>query len=349
MNPESTVSATTLRLFVEAAARVGVDSAALLEACEIDVSSLDDSECRIPQSIYESMFLNAERLSGDAAVGLHAGERVHARAVNLLGYLMLSSATLLDGVRRVARFQSLLTNSPWLHFEETATEVRLTFDSKSLAPSVREIHAEFMLAMILSVMRWVTEVEIRPSQVCYSHAPRTDAAEYERIMGARVRFNAPENRMTFARETLALPSQHHDSAMEHLHANLAEWLLAQQRDRSVCAEVRRVLFRQLEEGVLEIDNIARHLGMSVRSLQRRLEEEGTNFRKVLDHLRRELAREHLVELGTPIAEVAYLTGFSEVSAFTRAARRWFGRTPSRMRGNRAESKQSSPLDSAPSG
>jgi len=71
--------------------------------------------------------------------------------------------------------------------------------------------------------------------------------------------------------------------------------------------------------------------MSPRSLQRRLAEERTSFREVLEKLRRDLARDHLERHRTPIAAVAYLTGFSDVSAFTRAVRRWFGRTPARLR------------------
>jgi AraC-like DNA-binding protein len=331
MNELRTVSATTLRLFVEAAERIGIDSGALLSANEIETSSLEDSELRIPLSVYEATFLTAQHLSSDAAIGLHAGEHVHAHAVNLLGYLMLSSATLLDGLHRVARYQSLITNSPWLEIEESSNEVRVRVDSKSLDPAVREIHAEYLLAMILAVMRWVSEAEIRPLESHYAHAPRTGVAEYERVMNAGVRFHCDANQMIFGHETLTLPSMHHDRAMEHLHENLAKWLLEQRRDRSVRAEVQRMLVQHLEDGVVEIENVARHLGMSVRSLQRRLREEGTSFRKVLDRLRRELAREHLEHLDTPLAEVAYLTGFSEVSAFTRATRRWFGRTPSRIR------------------
>jgi AraC-like DNA-binding protein len=333
MNAPSTVSVTTLRLFVEAVERIGIDSRDLLSACDIETSSLEDSELRLPQSVYEATFLKAQHLSSDAAIGLHAGEHVHARAVNLLGYLMLSSATILDGLNRVARYQLLLTNSSWLEIEESSNEVRVRVNSKSLDPAVREIHAEYMLAMILAMMRWVSGAEIRPLETHYAHAPHTGVAEYERVMKARVRFHCDANQMIFAREMLTLPSQHHDRAMEHLHENLAKWLLEQRSDRSVCAEVRRTLFRHLEDGVVEIENVARHLGMSVRSLQRRLGEEDTSFRKVLDRLRRELAREHLEHLGTPVAEVAYLTGFSEVSAFTRATRRWFGCTPSRMRGD----------------
>jgi len=331
MNAPSTMSATTLRLFFEAVGRIGIDREALLRACDIEASSLEDSEARIPQSAYECAFKQAERLSGDAAIGLHAGEQVHPRAVNLFGYLMLSSATLLDGIRRVVRFQCLLTDTPWVQLDDSSEEIRVIVDSKALDPAICEIHAEYMLAIILAVTSWVSESDIRPLEIRYKHGPHTDVAEYERVMKSTVRFRSDANEILFNPDMLALPSVHHDRVMEQLHVDFAEWLLATKQDRSVSGEVRRVLSQRLEEGVAELESVARYLGMSARSLQRRLAEESTSFRNVLDRLRRDLAREHLEHLGTPVAEVAYLTGFSEVSAFTRAARRWFGRTPGRMR------------------
>jgi AraC-like DNA-binding protein len=331
MNASATISATTLRLFLEAVERTGIDLEELLSACDLEPSSLEDSEQRIPLQAYEFVFLQAARLSKDDAIGLHAGEQVHPRAVNLFGYLMLSSGTLFDGLRRVVRYQSLLTDIPWIKLEESSTLIRLILDNKSLSPSMREIHAEYMLAMLRAVLSWVSEAEIRPIEVSYTHGPHADIAEYERVMHCAARFHRDANEMIFEPQTLALPSLHHDRVMEQLHVEMAEWLLAAKQDRSVSGDVRRVLSARLEEGMIELESVARYLGMSMRSLQRRLAEEDTSFRVELDGLRRDLARKHLEHLGTPLAEVAYLTGFSEVSAFTRAAQRWFGRPPGRMR------------------
>jgi AraC-like DNA-binding protein len=346
MNTPSMISVTTLRLFLEAVERTGIAPEGLLRACNIEASSLEDSEVRIPQSTYEFAFQQAERLSGDAAIGLHAGEHVHARAVNLFGYLMLSSATLLDGLHRVVRYQSLLTDAPWVKLDDSSKEIRVIVDRKALDPAIREIHAEYMLAMLLAVLRWVSETDIRPLSIHYEHGPRADIAEYERVMKGVAHFHCDSTEMLFTPETLALPSQHHDRAMEQLHVGLAEWLLATKSDRTVSGEVRRALSQRLEAGVADLETVARYLGMSTRSLQRRLAEEGSTFRSVLDRLRKDLAREHLEHLGTPVAEVAFLTGFSEVSAFTRAMRRWFGRTPGRMRREVPTESTSAPNPSA---
>jgi AraC-like DNA-binding protein len=140
-----------------------------------------------------------------------------------------------------------------------------------------------------------------------------------------VKFGAGQSELVLAAETLGRPSVHADPAL------VAEGLLARERVPEFTRRVRRTLVERLESEAQDLAAVARRLGMSARSLQRRLAEEETSFRQVLDGVRRELARHHLERRATPIEAVAYLTGFSEVSAFTRAVRRWFGRTPARLR------------------
>ena len=130
---------------------------------------------------------------------------------------------------------------------------------------------------------------------------------------------------------LSRPSQHADESLARVHEEFAERLLSSREAAEVTDRVRRLLAEHLESGVANLSSVARQLGMSARSLQRRLSDEGTNFRELVDRLRCELAREHLERYQTPIAGVAHLTGYSDVSAFTRAANRWFGTPPGRLR------------------
>jgi len=334
MNDLRQVSITILRLFLDAVEGVGLDRQALLDGSGIEADLLEETEARIALRDFERVFQNAAELSGDPAIGLHAGEQVQLRphAVNLFGYLMLSSATVLDGLRRVARYQCVLTDRPWVALEEESDVIRVVANVDAIDPGFRIIHGEYLLALILGITRWVSAEDIRPLECRYQHRARTDRSEYERVMRCGVRFGEAMNEMRFAPEALARPSIHHDRVMEQLHVDFADWHLAHSLEkRGVASHVRKVLSERLEEGAPDLEEVARQLGMGARSLQRRLTTEGTSFRHVLESLRRDLARVHLEDLGTPVAEVAYLTGFSEVSAFSRAARRWFGRPPGRMR------------------
>ena len=331
MGSEPTTSATTLRLFAEALADLGVDSESILRSCDIDPAALDDPEARIPQDRFHRIWIPASERTGDPCIGLHAGERIHPHAVNLFGYLMLSSATLGDGLKRVARFQRVLTEQPWMAIDDTGAFVRIRVGIEHGDAELRAIHAEYVSPLVLQVLSWVSEADIEPIEARFEHEARGEVSEYERILGCPVKFAAEQSDIVLTAETFDRPSVHANERFAALHQEFAEQLLASEKETRTAPHVRRVLAERLESGAPGLPSVARRLGMSARSLQRRLSEEQTSFSEVLVMLRRDIAREQLERHDTPIAEVAYLTGFSEVSAFTRAVRRWFGRSPARLR------------------
>jgi AraC-like DNA-binding protein len=331
MGSEPTTSATTLRLFTEALAGLGVDWESVLIRCDIDPAELDDPEARIPQDHFHRVWITARECTGDPCIGLHAGERIHAHAVNLISYLMLSSATLGDGLKRVARFQRVLTEQPWIAIDDSGAVVRIRVGLEHRDAELRAIHAEYVAPLVLKLLGWVSEADIEPIEARFEHEARGEVSEYERILRCPVKFAAEQSDVVLTAETFARPSVHANERFALLHQEFAERLLASENETRTAPRVRRVLAERLESGAPGLPSVARRLGMSARSLQRRLSEEQTSFSDVLVTLRRDIAREQLERHDTPIAEVAYLTGFSEVSAFTRAVRRWFGRSPARLR------------------
>jgi AraC-like DNA-binding protein len=326
-----TVSTTVLRMFIEALEALGVDSRALLRDCQIEPEQLRDPDARISQDRFERTWVAAQELTGNPCIGLHAGEHIRAHAVNLFGYLMLSSATLGAGIRRVARYQRVLAGVPWIELDEESDPVRLRVGAATGSDDFRAIHAEYVAALVPRIMGWVSEAEVVPEGVSFRHDARGPLADYARVLGCNVKFGAERNEINFSAAILSRPSRHAEETVARLHEEFAEQLLARQGDSEVTHRVRRLLAECLGSGEADLCSVARALGMGTRSLQRRLSSEGTTFRKLLDSLRCEVAREHLERCQTPIAGVAHLAGFSDVSAFTRATSRWFGETPARLR------------------
>lgn len=344
MEDERTTSATTLRLLTAALQDLGHDWRQILEACEIDPDCIKDPEARIPQKRFDRIWRTASEVAGDPCIGLHAGERVHPRAVNVFGYLMLSSATVGDGIHRVARYQGVLTGKPWIAIEDEPAGVRIQVGIEHEDPGIHAIHAEYVAGLLLQVMSWVSERAIEPVETRFTHAARGELAEYRRALRGPVRFGADRNELILEPGVLEIPSQHANARFANLHEKFASQLLTRQQDSSLAACVRRELAERLEAGPPDRSSVARHLALSERSLQRRLREEGTSFRSVLDEWRRDLAREKLQRHDLPIAEVAYLIGFAEVSSFTRAVRRWFGCTPGQLRTQPGDSDERSGKD-----
>lgn len=326
-----TLSASMLRLFVEALETLRIDWRSLMRDSEIDPVLLLDPEARIRQEVFERVWVAAEELTADPCIGLHAGERIHAHAVNLFGYLMLSSATLGVGIARVVRYQRVLADAPWVEVGEETDTVRLRVGAMHGGVDFRAIHAEYVAALMLQVLGWVSEAVVVPREATFEHDARGALSDYARVLRCRVRFGAERSELVLDAATLARPSVHADDSIAQLHEEFAQRLLSDRDEAETTGRVRRALAAQLESRLASLSSVARQLGMSTRSLQRRLADEGTNFRVLLDELRLELAREHLERRRTPIAGVAHLTGFSDVSAFTRAVERWFGEPPARLR------------------
>ena len=120
-----TASATVLRLFVEALEALGADWQALLRNCQIDPEQLEDPDALLPQDRFEQFWVASQQITGDPCIGLHAGELIHAHAVNLFGYLMMSSATLGKGIERIARYQTVLTGVPWIEVDAESDPPRV--------------------------------------------------------------------------------------------------------------------------------------------------------------------------------------------------------------------------------
>src|SRR5262245_1047011 len=330
-DPEQSALASSLRMFADALRELGKDWQAILCECAIDPASLLDPEARIPQPSFDQVWAIVAPRTGDPCIGLHAGEKVHPRAVNVFGYLALSSGTLGEGLTRVARYQRLVSGRSFLevHQDDAVTRVELAPEEPNA--EARAVRGEYTAMLIAAFIGWVADQPVVPLEVDVAHAPRCSVDDYARALRCPVKFGAPRSELVFAKSSLDLPSVHANPSIAALTDAFAARLTAEVSTGGTVAHTRRALAALLDAGGGDVRRVSRRLGMSSRTLQRRLAEEGESFRSVLDRLRRELAQEHLRERRASIAETAHITGFSEVSAFARAVRRWFGCTPRELR------------------
>ena len=160
-----------------------------------------------------------------------------------------------------------------------------------------------------------------------------DITEHARLFRCSVKFGAPSNRLTFASSLLSLPIARADASLCALLDRHAEELLAKFPPRdSLIDQVRGIIADEFRGGDPSLERVADQLGLTPRTLQRKLHELGTSHNELLDQMRRQLAMRYLREHEMAICEVAYLLGFSESSSFHRAFKRWTGITPKEYRG-----------------
>jgi AraC-like DNA-binding protein len=327
------ISAGLALLVVSQLREVGADVEALLGRLGLAEERLQLPEARISHATWIDLLEAGQAVTGDPHFGLHAATRLGPGLMHLLGHLASSEKTAGEALSVAARYLRVLHEGITLALDrqgEFASCRLVTAPGLRLPP----IATEFMLAQWISYGRKVIgDVEHELSEVRFAHPASAGLDEYQRHFRARVVFNAQCDELIFPAWNLELPTTNADPVLAAVLSEKVERLLAQFADRpSLASQAREWLVKQLQGGSPRIEALARHLHMSERTLRRRLGEEGTSFKQILDELRRELAIGYVQERQLSTGEIAFLLRYSEPSAFQRAFKRWTKLTPSEFRG-----------------
>jgi AraC-like DNA-binding protein len=242
---------------------------------------------------------------------------------------MVASPTLREALLHVTRYYGLLVrHAQWVL--QPRGEDGLTLLEHVAKVPVGTMPAQLRELSVANIIARIRAWSGRPPlEAWLSHAPFGPAEEYRRVLGCETRFNQPRSGVLFDDTLLDAPGARSDPKLESLLQAHADVLLARApADASLAQQVRGAIIAELRAGEPDVERIARRLATSARSLQRRLQEEGTSFRAVVDATRLELAELYLGDDNLSIADVSYLLGYSEAPAFIRAFKRWTGRTPS---------------------
>ena len=285
---------------------------------------LDDPDTRVADTTAVEAWRLAELITGDDALGLHMALAIPAGALDLLEYAFRSSPTLDVGLKQVARYGHAVA-------DRAAPLVSVTGDGLAIiwGTTSQRQRTEFAMSFLLRIAREATGTPLAPMEVRFAHSPPESLFEHRAFFQARLQFEEPSNQLLIARSELARPLRGADAALSGVVCRRLEKILTLMPppDDSTAAQVRRALLESLARGEPSAAATARELGLSERTLHRRLRAEHTSFRSILDAVRSELAADLLREPRIGIAEIAFLLGYSEPPAFYRSFRRWTGQTP----------------------
>jgi AraC-like DNA-binding protein len=331
--PEPQVSARVGALIVRAATALGADLQRLLSATGFDPAVLDDPDARISLVQEASLWQQAVWQTGDPAFGLHAAELLRPGAFDVLDYAVRTAPDLRQALQRLVRYHRLVHDLAVFTVNEVPGH-GACIEHRFAVPGIQPCrHAlEFKFASVLVIGAQVTGAPVHALHVSFPHPAPPALDEYRRIFGVEPVFMAPTATLTLGRELLARPLAA-DAGLSRIVLEHAERLLQarQQEADGLVARVCRCLAEHLSNGPPSLAAMARQLHMSERSLQRRLEAEGTHFAALVDAVRKDLALRYLADPRLALGEVAYLLGFAEPSPFHRAFKRWTGTTPAAMR------------------
>jgi AraC-like DNA-binding protein len=331
------VSVRLIEPFVQAAEDLGVRADAMLASVGLSKSDFDNSEMRVSHAIV-SRILN--RVLDDVAsasqnkacsLGLLAAEHLQPQHLDVVEYAVRFLSTWSEAIDHAKRYYALLHEG--LMFELQPVEDHYLF-SWSFGPAPRiDVALEFVMAAHLAVARRITGLpELAPSEAHFQAPRPNDTSVHERFFKCPLRFDQPRHALVLSKEQLSTPLAIADAGLAKvLDRHAAESLHRLGLSTSLPERVREIVRQDLTSGKLSADSLARRLGMSSRTLHRRLVAQNSSYRQILDDVRREIALRCLRDPQLSIREVGFLLGFTTGPAFHRAFRRWTGTTAASFR------------------
>jgi AraC-like DNA-binding protein len=321
-----TESAANCRAYVDALERLGFGVDAFLDTAGIRRSDLNDPDGRVPCAAIGVVLHLAQQERRVSNLGMHIALQTPMGAFPLIDYLVLTSETAGHGLEQLSRYFRLVGALLALQFDRDGDEIRVTY-----AGPPAPLQYEFGLSLCLRHLRDETNGLFRAESVSFTHTP-DDPAELERVLGCPIRSGAERNGWTMTREAWELPLRRRDPVLRGvLERQATEMLNRVPATGGITHEVRHALVSRIAGGDTRIETVARALGVSVRSLQRRLAEEGRSYHDLVDAARKDAAERYLSNSALAIGEIAFLLGYSEAAAFHRAFKRWSGATPQEFR------------------
>jgi AraC-like DNA-binding protein len=329
------VTGSYLQPLLEAAAARGVGAAALARAAGLADSALEPLPESLAAADYIALLAAGAGLADDPHFGLHVGERVRLGTYSVYGLILLACADFAQVIEQTQRYEQLAHDlgRSQLEVDIPAKLARYTWTSHF--PDATRHLAESVFAGIRTLSAWLAGRPLAPLRLAFAHASDADPAEYQRVLGIMPEFGAQTHLICFDAALLATPVPNADAGMYPVLQQHAERLLQEreeERERhGIVAQVRACVIRNLANDRVRLAGIAAELGLSPRTLQRKLADSGASFQQVLDAARHALAQDYLRQRGLSLADIAFLLGYQEQSAFTHAFREWSGMNPGAWR------------------
>jgi AraC-like DNA-binding protein len=336
--PAPSVLGTWTLAVVRALDARGVDGRAIASRAGIDVTALDDPDYRHPIAATTRLWRLAVEATHDPCFGLWASRFVTQTTFHALGFAVFASRTLRDAFERFVRYGQLVSDAAEIQLRRVGEreQFRLVLPEGAGRPADEAIDA--ILSLVARTARMLSDGKVIPAAVRLERQEPVPCEPFAKVFRAPVRFGQRENVLEFAAHDFAerLPAGNAELA-RHNDEVVAHYIARIERAR-VSSRLRCWLIDQLPAGEPTEEAAARSLGMSLRNLQRRLQEEHTTYRQALNDTRQQMACAYLEEGRTSLTEIAFLLGFADTSSFSRAFRRWTGQSPRAYTQHRACSR-----------
>lgn len=323
-----------IRILLRHADRLGLDRTAVCADAGLEPVILEDPDARLPVGRFNAVWEAVAARSGDRDFGLRLGQAVRDyTGGHILYAVMMNCPTVGEALERFCRYHGIMADVVRLRLRRERDPAAIRFATARPRLVLHRQHAEFVASLVGSILGMLTGDRAGVVEVLFQHPRPEDTAVHRAVFGAPVHFAQAENEVRLPAGCLGWPVLLARAelllALEPLARQLADRLTA---DRLWGDRVLQLQSRALVRGdPPSLETVARELALSPRHLQNRLKEEGTSYRALLEQVRREFALRSLEDGESSLADITFLLGFAEQSAFQRAFKKWTGMTPGAYR------------------
>jgi AraC-like DNA-binding protein len=326
------IRAPTAQWLIKQLGEMGIEAYRLLEGTRLENGWLDSEESFITYPDYIRLIRNALDITKDGALGLKLGQTVNLAMFGAFGYALMSSKTLKDAADVFLKYQDLPGQLTRISTKQSDSEWVLQFEPLYPFEDQVLVYAmEEVLSTTYYGMNFLVNQEVDLTEICLIYPAPEHARLYEEMYHCPVRFMASGNYMRLDARFSSLPVfTANRSVYEYCTKFCEEMLKGLKKSDQFVDQIRNIIMTSLGR-FLKIGEMAKELGMSTRSLNRRLQERNTSYKKIMNEVRSDLSKRYLENTNFSIDQIADLVGFTETTAFRKAFKKWTGRSAKQHR------------------
>lgn len=296
----------------------------------VPASKLFDPNARISDLLINRITAEVAELTNDPFFGLKEEQYFLPSHIGPLGFAWLASTSLRSAFERLQRYSDVIHEKIQIFITEEHNNVVISVHSDT--PYSNTLYRDdAQLALLTRMCRFISGDEWNPVKVTFIHAAPADTSYYFQLFRCPVEFNAEQNSLFVDKQNAEKRLTGSNKQLAQLNDHVVVRYLASQKKADIVNQVKTSILENLGEGSVTESVIAQTLHMSTRNLNRKLIEKNTSFKALLLEIRSELASQYINDPTLTLTEISYQLGFSEMSSFSRAYKRWTGQSPSEAR------------------
>jgi len=285
---------------------------------------------RVPSALFDEIIARTVAMVGDPAAGLRSAKALHPTHLGALGHAWMASPSLRVGIQTAQRYHRMLNERVAVRIDETPDVMIVEYVLDATMPH-REERADSLLAGLLTLCRLNAGAELKPAFVHLRRATPADVGPWTRCFGVEVEFGRDRNCLALLNRDVDKPLTGFNRSLLAIHEDILRRHLAEVNRTDIVNRARVAIMDLLPSGEVGERRVARELNMTQRTLYNNLASRGVTFRSLLTDIRKELVRRYMLDSSYSLTEIAFLVGYADSSAFSRAFRAWFGTSPTEFR------------------